>query len=93
MVRTYRKLRGGLTYANVAVTVAVVLGLTGLAVAAVPESSKVIQGCVRKHQGTLRVVSGTKCSKSEKTISWNESGPQEPQGVPGTPGATGQQGV
>jgi hypothetical protein len=65
---------------------ALVLAMGGFAVAAIPDGSGVIHGCYKKKKGTLRLVSGTKCKKSEKSISWNE------KGQPGTAGAQGAQG-
>ena len=73
------RLRSHLTYANVGVTVALVLAGTGFAVAAIPGSDGVIHGCYQKKRGTLRVVKqGKRCKGSEKALAWNQ------QGRPGT---------
>ncbi len=50
--------------------------------------SNEITGCVNKKTGALRIVS--KCSASEKLISWNKIGPQ---GIPGPQGLTGETGT
>jgi hypothetical protein len=58
----------------------------GLAYAAIPDSSGVIHGCYAKNNGQLRVVdtdAGGKCIVGEKSLNWNQTGPQ---------GATGPRG-
>ena len=59
-----------------------------------------IYGCVNKKTGALRIA--TKCSASEKPISWNKVGPQGligetgtvgPQGIPGPQGPKGDTGL
>jgi hypothetical protein len=87
------RLRARATYANVGVTAALVLGATGWALAATPSSSKVLHGCYGKRTGILRVVSGTKCRKGEKAISWNQKGPQGLQGRQGPMGNPGPAGT
>ena len=76
-----------------AVAVAALLAAgTGLAVAA-SSSSPVIRACANKKTGVLRLAN--KCRKSERSVSWNQSGVQGPQGLTGAtgaPGATGAQG-
>lgn len=57
-------------------------------------SSNEITGCVNKKTGLLRIA--TKCTTSEKPISWNKIGPQGiagPQGLMGESGAVGPQGA
>lgn len=64
--------------------------------------AQVIQACVAG-DGTVRIVSsGTACKRSETSISWNQigpqgpqgtQGPQGPQGIPGPQGLTGPQGA
>ena len=82
-------LRRHLTYANAGVTLLLILGVTGLAVASTPVSNGVIHGCYQKTTGTLRVIKGNqKCNpKSEVATSWNQ------QGVAGVPGQTGPKGA
>jgi hypothetical protein len=50
-------------------------------------SNKVINACSNTKTGALRIAS--KCSKSERPISWNSHGTQGLQGPPGTPGTPG----
>ena len=57
-------------------------------------SSNEITGCVNKKTGLLRIA--TKCTTSEKPISWNKVGPQGipgPQGLIGESGTIGPQGI
>ena len=62
--------------------------------AAIPDSSGVIHGCYRNHDGSLRVVDNpTTCKHNETAVSWNQTGPQGPQGPVGAPGPQGPQGV
>jgi len=68
--------------------VVVVLGLAagGIAYASIPDSSGVIHGCYAKINGQLRVIdtdAGGKCTSGEKSLSWNQTGPQGPPGVLG----------
>ena len=51
-------------------------------------SSNEITGCVNKKTGLLRIA--TKCTTSEKPISWNKVGPQ---GIAGPQGAKGELGI
>jgi hypothetical protein len=71
---------------------ALVLAMGGLAVAAIPDSSGVIHGCYKKKKGTLRLVSGSKCKKSEKSITWNQKGVAGTNGAAGAKGDKGNQG-
>ena len=64
----------------------------GAALAAIPDSSGVINGCYQKNVGNLRVIdssAGDSCRPSEIAISWSQTGPQGPQGPKGDTGATG----
>jgi hypothetical protein len=70
--------------------VAVVLAMSGFAVAATNFGGGVIHGCVVKRgeeKGVLRVVHATKCPKGQQAITFNQEGPAGPAGKPGTPGA------
>lgn len=52
-----------------------------------------IYGCYQEKTGQLRIVSGPKqCKKNEQSISWNQAGPQGPQGEVGPSGAQGPPG-
>ena len=50
-----------------------------------------ICGCVNNRNGTLRIVnSPDECNlKKERSISWNQTGPEGPQGAPDEPGLAG----
>jgi len=63
-------------------------------VAAINESSaQIIYGCSSKRNGALRIVANSnQCTRSETLISWNQTGPVGPQGLPGPQGQPGQQG-
>src|SRR5215475_2015551 len=67
----------------------------GAALAAIPDSNGVINGCYQKNVGNLRVIdpsAGDSCRPSEVPISWSQTGPTGPQGPKGDTGATGPQG-
>lgn len=72
---------------------ALVLATGGFAAAAIPDSSGVVHGCYKKKKGTLRLVSGSKCKKSEKSISWNQKGKNGTNGTNGASGAKGDTGA
>jgi hypothetical protein len=67
----------------------------GVAVASIPDSSGVINGCWNKTNGNLRVIdtANDSCRTSEIAISWNETGPQGPQGPQGPAGPPGPPGL
>jgi hypothetical protein len=88
----HRRFRPRLSFANVAATMALVLAASGLAVAATPQSPKVIRACAKKSNGALRVIAKGNCRKSEKAVSWNQTGPAGVAGAPGATGATGAKG-
>ena len=69
----FSRLKPRLTYANVVVTLALILATTGFAAAAIPSAGGAIHGCYQKRTGLLRVIgAGKRCSKGEKPISWNQ---------------------
>ena len=97
MERTGR-IRRRLSYANVAATLALVLGTSGGAYAAVRsgdgDGSRRILGCFAERTGTLRVVTGhAGCGRLETPISWNAQGPRGRDGERGALGARGPQGA
>jgi hypothetical protein len=73
-------------YANVAATLALVLAAAGLAFAANPDEDGVIRGCLKKGSKVIRVPDSAKCRKTEKKLSWNQTGPQGELGSPGMSG-------
>ena len=81
----------GRRFAVAAVAIFVVAG--GVAWAAIGDGG-VIQGCYKKNNGQLRVVSSAAaCDSSEVAISWNQKGQQGDPGAPGTNGTNGADGV
>ncbi len=65
------------------------LALAGIAVAAIPDQTGVIHGCVSQNNGDLRLVdpaTGATCKTNEAAIQWSQSGPQGPQGARGSAG-------
>ena len=68
----------------------------GVAWAAIPGSSGVINGCYEKRPGILRVIdveAGRACLSIETPISWSQRGPQGERGLQGERGAQGEQGL
>jgi hypothetical protein len=68
----------------------------GVAYAAIPGSSGVINGCYSGGQGQLRVIDtekGESCKNNETAISWNQKGVKGDPGAAGPPGATGATGA
>lgn len=71
---------------------ALVLGVVGIGLAAIPSSNGVISGCFVKKSGAVRVLDaelGQTCKKTEQALNWNQQGPA---GTPGAQGAKGDQG-
>jgi hypothetical protein len=90
----FSRLKPRLTYANVVVTLALILAMTGFAAAAIPDAGGAIHGCYQKRTGVLRVIgAGRRCSKGEKPISWNQQGPRGRDGSNGTNGTNGSNGT
>jgi hypothetical protein len=87
----FLKLRPRLTYANVTATGALVVAMSGFAIASIPGPSGVVKGCYSKSSGSLRVIDSKKsCSKKhERTLSWNQRGVQGLQGAQGGQGIQG----
>jgi hypothetical protein len=84
---------------------AMLAGAAGVALATIPGSAGVINGCYEKRTGILRVIdteAGKTCTSFETPISWNQAGPKGdpgpagpagPTGADGAPGPAGPQGV
>jgi hypothetical protein len=71
------------------------LGLLALAsviaYASIPSSEGVIYGCYKRSGGLMRIVDypSDECdSRAENMVSWNQTGPEGPQGIPGEAGAS-----
>lgn len=89
------KLRARLTYANVGVTIALVLGTTGFAVAATRHrASTIVTACVARADGAVRIVSArASCGRQARKLAWARQGPRGFTGAPGPQGAQGAQGA
>lgn len=73
----------------------VVVVVTGIAMASIPDANGVIHGCYDTKHGDLRVVdmeAGQTCDQNETLLSWNQTGPQGPAGPQGAQGPQGPQG-
>lgn len=83
--------RGGLALALAA---ALATG-TGVAQAAIPDSNSLITSCYNSTSGALRVIdtAKTKCSSSERTLTWNQTGAPGAAGPVGPAGAAGPAGA
>lgn len=90
-----RRLRRGPIVVALAAAAVTVVGGTAYAVesAADSTSSTVINACVGKITGLVRIVdAGSSCLRNENAVSWNQTGPAGPQGPQGSPGPQGSQG-
>jgi type VI protein secretion system component Hcp len=70
------------------------LAIGSVAFAAIPDGGGVINGCYEKGSGKLRVTDTQTgkpkaCAADEVPLSWNQQGPQGPQGEPGPQGPAG----
>jgi Collagen triple helix repeat (20 copies) len=95
MTRIDTKRRWGRkTLAVAAAGLAVLIVGGGVAMATIPGSGGVINGCYNKTGGALRVIDPAvaSCSNGESPLNWNQTGPQGPQGPKGDTGAQGAQG-
>jgi hypothetical protein len=88
------RVRGRISYANVAATMALVLAMSGGAVAATGgfSSGGTLHACVTE-EGAIRLLKGGRhCKKGQTPIAWNQSGPAGPRGASGSAGAQGAAG-
>jgi hypothetical protein len=93
-------IRRHLSYANVAATLALVLAMSGGAIAATGRFSSggKLQACVNGEGGLRLLKPGKHCTRGQQAIGWNQEGPAGARGAtgatgaPGSPGATGAQG-
>ena len=85
---------GRKTLAGAAAGLAVLIVGGGVAMATIPGSGGVINGCYNKTGGALRVIdtAAASCSNGESALNWNQTGPQGPQGPKGDPGPQGAKG-
>ena len=71
------------------VATAMLAGAAGVALATIPGSNGVINGCYEKRIGILRVIdaeAGKTCTSFETPISWNQQGPKGDPGSADPPG-------
>lgn len=91
-----RALMARVTWFGLGLLVAGLTFAAGIASAAIPGVSGLINGCYDNRTGLLRVIDseagGTCTPKHETAISWNQTGPQGPQGAQGPQGDQGPQG-
>jgi collagen triple helix repeat protein len=74
----------------------VTVGVSVVAVAAIPGSDGKISGCYEKNLGILRVIdaqAGKTCTRFETPIAWNQTGPKGDTGATGATGAKGDTGA
>jgi hypothetical protein len=77
-----------------AVALAALLAASGgFAVAAATSTKyvRVIRACSKNKTGTLRLAA--KCRHGERSVTWNQTGPEAPSGLPGFRGAAGATGA
>jgi hypothetical protein len=87
-----KRVRAGLTFANVTSVLALVFAMGGgaYAITSIPGPGGLINGCFQKKTGNLRVIAAhKKCHKSEMPIAWNQTGPRGLRGQQGPKGDAG----
>jgi hypothetical protein len=88
------RIKRHLSYANVAATLALVIAMSGGALAATGgfTSGGKLQACTSSN-GTLKLLQpGKKCKKGQKALAWNQTGPAGPKGATGATGIAGLNG-
>jgi len=65
----------------------------GVTYAVASNSTETITACAHKRTGDLRMMTGKKCKKSERAVSWSAGAAQATQGVAGPKGDTGAPGT
>lgn len=74
-------MRGKVSYANVAATIALVVALGGVAFASIPGPDGRYHACYADAGGAMRIVdSDAACEERETRITFNQSGPTGPAG-------------
>ena len=86
---------GRRTLVAVAASLVVLVAGGSVALATIPGNGGAISGCYTKKDGGLRVIdaSAASCKSSETALTWNQAGPQGPNGVTGPQGPKGDQGI
>ena len=82
-------------YANVAATLALVLAMSGGAIAATGgfSSGGTLRACVNEEGGIKLLKAGRHCKRGQKTVAWNQTGPAGAKGASGAAGAPGAPGA
>ena len=57
------------------------------------QNDQPIRACADRKTGVMRYIDKGRCKRTERTLTWNQMGPQGIQGVAGPTGLTGSQGV
>jgi len=73
----------------------VVVGVGSVASASIPTTDGVIKGCYDPRSAYVRVIDpamGQTCTTSEKSLDWNQTGPEGPAGPAGPEGPAGPAG-
>jgi Collagen triple helix repeat (20 copies) len=85
---------GRTTLVGIVAGFAVLIVGGGVALATIPSSSGVVNGCYNKTSGALRVIdpAAANCSNGESPLNWNQTGPQGLQGPQGPAGPKGDKG-
>jgi hypothetical protein len=90
-----KRIRRHLSYANIAATLAMVLAMSGGAVAATGgfSSGGTLKACANE-EGLIRLLKpGKSCKKGQKAVTWNQTGPAGVAGAKGVAGAPGVAGA
>ena len=88
-------IRSHLSYANVVATAALLLAMSGGAIAATGgfDSGGTLKACVNGEGAIKLLKSGKHCRRGQMTIAWNQTGPAGPKGATGATGASGATGA
>jgi len=75
----------------IAVGVAVLIGIGGVAAAQIPSADGTISSCYTKSTGAIRILDGDSgsCKKGETSLTWNQHGNPGINGTNGTNGVSG----
>lgn len=82
---------------RVSILTMTILVTTLIVFASIPGPNGVISSCYHKNDGTMRIIdSNAQCKSNEEPLTFNQTGPQGPQGLQGPagqPGPAGQSGT
>jgi hypothetical protein len=71
----------------------VALGGVGYAASGGFTSNGKLQACVNEEGGIKLLKAGKHCKRGQKTVAWNQTGPEGSAGAKGAPGASGANGA